>query len=162
MLFTQQELQESLSYDSNTGVFIWIKTYRNQNLNKIAGSFDKDGYRMIKFKGKLYRSHRLAWFYVYGVMPTMQIDHINGIRDDNSIVNLREVSFSENSQNQRISHKDSTFGMLGIDYNKSKKRFRARIQTNGRRITLGGFSTAEEAFNAYLDAKRKYHPTCTI
>ena len=162
MELTQNDLKEYLSYESETGIFTWIKSYRNQHIGKKVGSYDKDGYLQIKFKQKLYRAHRLAWLYVCGKFPSTQLDHINGIRDDNSIKNLREVTYAENSQNQRISHKDSTFGMLGIDFNKSKKRFRARIQINGRRITLGGFGTAEEAYSAYIEAKRQYHSTCTI
>jgi hypothetical protein len=161
-MVTQEVLKDYLSYDSLTGVFEWIKSYRNQKIGKKVGSYDKDGYLQIKLQRKIYRSHRLAWLYVYGKFPDGQIDHIDGVRDNNAIANLREVTFAGNSQNQRISHKDSSFGMLGIDYNKSKNRFRARIQTNGKRITLGGFATAEEAFEAYKEAKRKFHKTCVI
>jgi len=162
MELQQSDIKEYLSYDSETGLFTWIKSYRNQHIGKKVGSYDKDGYLQIKFKRKAYRAHRLAWMYVYGKFPDSQLDHIDGVRDNNAISNLREVTFSENSQNQRNSHSDSTYGMLGIDYNKSKKRFRARIMIQGKRITLGGFSTAEQAFEAYLEAKQKYHPACTI
>lgn len=162
MVVTQSELKESLAYDLETGVFVWIKTYRNQNLGKVAGILDKDGYRQIKFNHKSYRAHRLAWLYVYGVWPSVLLDHIDGVKDHNAISNLREVTFAENSQNRRTASKDSLYGFLGVDYNKTKKRFRARIQTGGKRINLGGFATADEAYEAYLEAKRKYHVTCTI
>ena len=162
MGLTQSDLKEYLSYESETGIFTWVKSYRNQHIGKRVGSYDKDGYVQIKLKRKLYRAHRLAWLYVHGKFPDSQLDHIDGVRDNNVITNLREVTFAGNAQNQRGSHSDSTYGMLGIDYNKTKKRFRARIQLGGKRITLGGFSTAEDAYAAYIEAKRKYHPTCTI
>ncbi len=155
-------IKESLSYDCETGIFTWIKSYRNQRLGKPVGCLDKDGYLSIKYGKKLYRAHRLAWWYVYGKFPDCQIDHIDGNKLNNAIKNLRDVTYAQNSQNQRKSHYDSKFGLLGVDYNKTKNRFRARIQTEGKRITLGGFSNAEDAYNAYLEAKRKYHSTCTI
>jgi|688.fasta_scaffold858151_2 hypothetical protein len=162
MELTQSYLKEYLSYESGTGIFTWIKSYRNQRLGKIVGMIDRDGYRTITFKRKHYRAHRLAWFYVYGKWPNIQIDHIDGIRDNNSIDNLREVSFAGNSQNQRKSHADSKYGLIGIDKLSHRKLFRARISINGKRKTLGYFKTPEEAHIAYLEAKRKHHPTCTI
>lgn len=162
MELTLEYLKENLSYDVNTGVFSWIKSYRNQHIGKTVGSFDSDGYRKIKIKRKLYRAHRLAWFYVNGVWPDGPLDHIDGVRDNNAINNLREVTFAGNSHNQRKAHKDAAHGFLGVDLNKAKGRFRARIQVNGKRVTLGGFSTAEEAHKAYVAAKRTMHGTCTI
>lgn len=162
MELTQEYLKEYLSYDVNTGVFSWIKSYRNQHIGKTVGSFDRDGYRQIKIKRKLYRAHRLAWFYVNGVWPDGPLDHIDGNRDHNAINNLREVTFTGNSQNQRKAHKDATVGLLGVDLNKAKVRFRARIQVNGKRVTLGGFNSAEEAHKSYIEAKRTMHGACTI
>jgi HNH endonuclease len=160
--FTQDELRAALSYDYETGVFVWIKTYRNHNLGRVAGCLDKDGYVQIKFKKRLWRAHRLAWFYVYGVWPKMQIDHENGNRSDNSIKNLRDVNCAGNSQNRRTADKDSSTGLLGIDYQTRWKKYRARIMINGQRMTLGGFKTKEDAHQAYLLAKRTFHNTCTI
>ncbi len=155
-------LKEVLFYNLDTGVFVWIKSYNNQHLGKEVGSFDKDGYRMIKVDKKLYRAHRLAWFYAYGEWPIGPLDHIDGRRDNNAISNLREVTFAGNSQNQRAAHADSTHGMLGVDKLSHRNLFRARIQCEGRRVTLGYFKTPEEAHNAYLLSKREAHKTCTI
>lgn len=161
-MFTQKELMEYLSYDPETGIFKWLKGYRNRNVGKIAGFIDHEGYRQITFKKRIWRAHHLAWFYVHGEFPKTIMDHKDGIKDNNAIDNLREVTFSGNSCNQRKAHKDSTYGLLGADFNKNKNRFRARIQINGKRISLGGFATAEEAHEAYLEAKRRLHSTCTI
>ena len=156
------KVKEYLSYNDKTGDFLWVKSYRNQNTGKLAGSFDSDGYRTIKIFQKSYRAHRLAWFYVYGVWPVCSIDHIDGQRDNNAISNLREVTFAGNSQNQRKSHSDAVYASLGVDKLTNRKLFRSRIQSRGKRITLGYFKTEEEAGEAYLLAKRTLHKTCTI
>ena len=161
-MITQDRLKEVLRYDKDTGAFVWIKTYRNQNLGKIAGSYDKDGYIVIKVDRKQYRAHNLAWMYVHGKFPDIILDHKDGVKDNNSICNLREVTYSENAWNQRRAHKDSKHGLIGVDYNKTKKRYRARIMVHGNRKTLGCFATAKEAHRAYLSAKRELHSTCTI
>lgn len=162
MNITQSELKEHLFYDCETGVFTWLKSYKNQHMGKPVGSTDRDGYLQIKVLKKLYRAHRLAWLFVNGCFPSGQIDHINGMRQDNRITNLREVTFAGNSQNQRIAHKDSTYGLLGVDKLSHRKLFRARISICGKRKTLGYFKTSEEAHAVYLTAKRTMHLTCTI
>lgn len=163
-MITQFELKDRLSYDPGTGVFIWIKVYRNKTrlLGKEAGGVDCEGYRIIKISGRSYRAHQLAWLYVHGRYPAVILDHRDGARDNNAITNLREVTFSGNSQNQRHAHTDSAHGLIGVDLNKKKKRFRARIMIAGKRKTLGGFATLEAAHEAYLQAKRQMHATCSI
>jgi hypothetical protein len=162
MELTQSELKKHLSYDHETGVFLWIKSFHKRRIGMVAGSHDRDGYLSIKLHRKPYRAHRLAWLYVYGSQPTEQIDHRNGVRDDNRIANLREVTFAGNSQNQRKSHADSAHGLIGIDKLTHRNLFRARINVRGKRRNLGYFRTADEAHAAYVAAKRELHPTCTI
>jgi len=91
-----------LTYDPYTGLFTWlVDAYSNKVKGKIAGSI-KEGYINISIDRKLYRAHRLAWLYVNGVFPS-EIDHINRVKSDNRICNLREVSRSENCQNRSTS-----------------------------------------------------------
>jgi hypothetical protein len=87
------------------------------------------GYVQIKISGKLYHAHRLAWLYVYGYMPEKEIDHINRIRDDNRIANLREATSQLNSLTLvsiKITHQ-----VAGIYYNKRAKS--GRLKFFGRR-----------------------------
>ena len=92
-MITQEELKELLDYNPETGLFTW-NVYNNIKNKTTAGTFN-DGYIQIKIKQKIYQAHRLAWLYVYGEWPKGQIDHINGIRDDNRIENLRDVTNRE-------------------------------------------------------------------
>lgn len=131
----------------------------------VAGSVSrgpKYGYRRIRLREATLFAHRIAWLHFYGVWPTGQIDHINGIRDDNRISNLRDVTGTDNAQNRRVAQSVSTTGFLGVMKKRSRPGFEARIRVNGTRIYLGYFKTPEEAHAVYVEAKRRLHRTCTL
>lgn len=156
---TAETLREYLNYDPETGVFTRIKsTTRPGRVGAVAGAEDSRGHIQVRVLGKLYLAHRLVWLYVHGVWPTYQIDHINGVRSDNRLSNLREVSASVNQQNQRRPRSVNPY--LGVT--KRHDKWRARITVEGRLTQLGTFDTPEEARDAYLEAKRKLHAGCTI
>ncbi len=97
---TAEYLRSILHYDQETGIFTWkVRTARRVKAGDVAGCSDGDGYRLIKVQSRLYKAHRLAWLYIHGSWPKDQIDHINRIRTDNRIANLREVSNKQNLQN---------------------------------------------------------------
>lgn len=102
-MLTHSELKERLRYDAKTGNFYWIKPPKRSpvKVGDIAGSIHTKGYIQITIGGARYLAHRLAWFFEYGMWPSNQIDHINGNRSDNSIVNLRDVSNAENGRNAK-------------------------------------------------------------
>jgi hypothetical protein len=83
-----------------------------------------------------------------------QLDHINGIRDDNRISNLREATNAENSQNRQPT---GSIGLLGVSFEKKRNRYKSQIKVNGRVKTLGYFKTPIEAYQTYLAAKRELH-----
>lgn len=162
-MITQDELKKHLFYDKETGIFTWKKSYRNQHTNKVAGGYDKDGYVVIKINRRPYRAHNLAWLYVYGSFPAIVLDHIDMVKDNNRIDNLREVTHAENSQHRvNALQSNKSCGLLGVSMCKRIKKYRARIMTNGSRILLGYFDCPKEAHNAYLMAKRSLHRTCVI
>lgn len=158
---TRETLKSLVNYDPSTGVFTWIKSKRRY-VGTRAGTNISIGYRQISFKKMRYYEHRLAWLYVYGVWPVGDVDHINGIRDDNRIENLRVVTRSENLQNRRHAGTTSKSGLLGASWHQPMKAWLARISVNGETIKLGYFASAEGAHEAYVKAKRKLHSTCTI
>jgi len=162
-MFTQAELKSQLNYDSITGIFTRkISKSNSVKINDVAGTKRKDEYLHISIFNKNYLAHRLAWLYVYGEMPKNMIDHINGIKDDNRIENLRDIIKKTNNQNQKIAHKRSKSKILGVDWKESHKKWCARISVNNKKKHLGYFDTAENAHQAYLEAKRKLHEGCTI
>ena len=155
-----KQMREALRYEPTTGVVKWSACGPKKMANKTAGNKRKDGYSDIKFQNKAYLKHRIIWALVYGRLPATFLDHINGNRSDNRIVNLREVTKTSNNQNQRRPHKNNKIGLLGVS--KNLHRWSARIQISGTQIFLGNFDTPELAHEAYLIAKRKHHESCTI
>lgn len=161
---TSGRLREVLSYDADLGFFTWrVKSSRRVKIGDIAGCHGSSGYYQIRIDRRTYLAHRLAWLYVHGCWPSSQIDHINGNKADNRLVNLREATIGENMQNFRSARSDNkSCGLLGASFHKPTGRWRAQIQVNGRVLHLGRFDTAEEAHVAYLAAKRELHPFQTI
>jgi hypothetical protein len=160
---TQARLKELLDYDMDTGVFTW-KNYRHSKMpnKQKAGSFDTWGYIKISVDNKLYRAHRLAWLFVYGEMPLLQIDHINGIRTDNRIANLRKVNNAENQQNIKKAQINNKCGLLGVRFHKHANKYEARIQKDNKPIHLGYYETPQQAHEKYLEAKKQHHKFSTI
>jgi hypothetical protein len=162
-MITQSELKQVLNYNQDTGIFTWKidigKKYKAGQQLKST----QHGYIRITYKQKTYKAHRLAWLYVYGKLPDNFIDHINGIRNDNRICNLRDVTHTENNQNQRKPHKSNkSSGLLGTTWHIRDCRWQASIKSNGKTIFLGNFDDKYSAHNAYLNAKRLLHSTCEI
>jgi hypothetical protein len=150
-------MNTKLNYDPVTGVFTWaISTCNRVRVGARAGTLQKTGYRIIRIDGKNYMAHRIAWWFVHGNWPADQIDHINGIKDDNRIANLREATNAENAQNMGKSRRN-TSGYIGVSWNKHAGKFVSQIMINGKVKYLGLFPDKEEAHQAYLDAKVKYH-----
>jgi hypothetical protein len=160
---TPEFIKEMLDYNPDTGVFRWrISTNRRIKIGSIAGAKNWNSYLIIPLKGKRYRAHRLAWMYSYGTWPVYDIDHINGNPSDNRLSNLRDVTTAHNIQNQTKPHKRNKCGLLGVSWHTAGKCWRTRICTNGVQILIGYFNTPEEAHQAYLDAKKKYHLSNTL
>ena len=114
------------------------------------------GYIVIGYDGKIYMAHKLAWFYVYGYFPETEIDHINKIRDDNRIENLREVSHSCNLKNCGVP-KNSTTGIKGVSFLKKYQRYVPTVRDqNGRVVSLGSFDNLYDAAVARFNAEVKY------
>ena len=158
---TAERLMAAVSYERETGLFYRLPRAGNRNAERPAGTVNKIiGYAIVCVDGKQRYAHRLAWLYVYGQWPDGSIDHINGIRTDNRIENLRDVSHKTNMQNIRSANSRNSSGFLGVMPSLSK--WQAQINIDGKQTYLGRFDTPELAHEAYVSAKRKNHAGCTI
>src|SRR5690348_8622850 len=109
---TQERLRECLSYEPRMGDFTWHKSRCRVKVGDMAGTPHPDGYVQINIGGRLYLAHRLVWLHVYGEWPIAYLDHINGVRDDNRLINLRPATHSQNKANSRC-RRDSRSGLKG-------------------------------------------------
>jgi len=137
-------VKEFLSYNPETGVFTWKVNLRAVNAGDVAGTKDKDGYQVIFFKGKCFKAHRLAWFFVYNEMPKDTIDHINRVRDDNRIQNLRVISQLEQMHNLGMNKKNRS-GFTGVYWYTDRSKWVAQVVYKGEVHYVGMFDDAKEA-----------------
>jgi hypothetical protein len=139
------ELLKSLgyTYDAETGKIFGMKG------KEITRKCNK-GYICLTnqlFKGNL-KGHHFAWYMIYDNVDFEMLDHINRIKSDNRIVNLRISNTQKNAFNTNAK---------GYYFDKSTNRWRSIISIDGKKKHLGRFDTEEEAKEAYLIAKEKYH-----
>ena len=147
-MISQAQLKEVLEYNPDTGLFTWKKTFRNRVVvGSVAGCKNK-GYIVIKINRKRHLAHRLAYLYMAGKFPENLIDHINHIRDDNRWTNLRDATTSQNQAN-RVKQKNNTSGYKGVRWNKTTKKWCARIRYMNKDIHIGVYTTPQEASEAY-------------
>tara|TARA_R110000803_G_scaffold48570_4_gene100987 strand:+ start:183 stop:677 length:495 start_codon:yes stop_codon:yes gene_type:complete len=127
-MLNQETLKKYLNYDPETGVFAWkVPTSNRVSVGSIAGtSHSPGGYVSIGLFGKLYKAHRLAMLYVHGESPKNDTDHINGIKNDNRINNLRAVTRTENLKNKAL-NKNNTSGTVGVFWNKKQQAWKVVI-----------------------------------
>jgi hypothetical protein len=117
-------------------------------VGSILGSFDKDGYRRTGVMKKAYRNSRLVWFMHHKEWPKNYVDHINGVKTDDRIENLREATPQENAMNRPKQSTNST-GYKGVTFHKRDKKYQATIEMSGKVKFLGYFNSALEAHQAY-------------
>ena len=152
------KLLTAVHYDLDTGIFTRKVAAGNAAAGSVIGNFCKKGYLKALIMGKYVKLHQLAWFYCYGTWPKTQIDHINGIKHDNRLVNLRVVDTSTNCLNQRGPRTNNKVGYQGVHLIKKTGFYRAKCMVNGVTHHLGVFSTPEEASAAYQSFKSPYLP----
>jgi hypothetical protein len=160
---SQAELRAIFQHAPATGQLLWNPRPDNAAWNKVfagkpAGCLDSKGYIRIRTNGVVWVAHRVIWKLVHGTDPDF-IDHINGVRHDNRIENLRSVSQTENARNTRRK-RHNTSGVSGVHWVAKDQRWLASIHDKGKRINLGQFRAFEDAVAARRagEVKYGYHP----
>ncbi len=177
---TYAEISKLLKYEPETGKFYWLprpvemfsggafrggaeakaKTWNIRYAGKEAfTSLHNRGYIQAGLLGRGYLAHRVAWLLATGSWPTDQIDHINGNRADNRIINLREVSNLENAKNMTLSKRNKS-GVCGVFWLNHINKWWASIRVDGVRKNLGYFADFHDACEARKQAEQKhgFHP----
>lgn len=170
MNLTQEQLQQLLTYNKNTGELIWkprdvslfkdersCKTWNTRYSGKHAGTkgrFNGKWYGVIRINGKQYLAHRVIWLYVTGVVP-VEVDHEDSNGLNNKWCNLRNVTHQGNCKNTRMG-KNNTSGTVGVHWCKRDKRWIAKINVNNKSLTLGYFRDKKDAVDARFKAEKEY------
>lgn len=148
---TAEYLREILHYDRESGVFTWrIKPSLKVEIGDRAGTIC-NGYITIRILGRSYYAHRLAWLYIRGRWPKGIIDHVNRVKSDNRIANLRDATRSVNCHNVLPRDVKSP----GAYFDLRRGKWGSKIHINKKRIWLGYHASAELASEAYLKAKSR-------
>lgn len=172
-----EELVETIMscfrYDSNTGRAVWkvrpvshFKTKRAASIwnakypNKNFGCETRVVSGAIYIEGSLnnkkIKEHRVVWILHNGDIPAgMEIDHINHVKTDNRIENLRLTTGHENRKNTPIP-KTNTSGIMGVGWCAGPRKWRATIMVNGKHVHLGYFKNKDEAAAARIAGQEKY------
>lgn len=167
-MISQARLKKLLTYEADTGVFVWLARDRNESPSEnawrgfnsryagsVAGCIKSNGYRVIMVDKQQIYAHRLAWLYVSGAMPTEMIDHIDGDTLNNAFANLRPVSCLENNHNRSMT-KVNRSGVNGVHWSNSNNGWVAQIKVEYKVIHLGTFLTIRDAAAARKQAERDH------
>lgn len=158
-MLTFEKAKELFVYDRETGIIKWRKRFNGgQRADLVAGCTrsNSDGYAQIGINGKLYKAHRIAMLLAYGFYgDKLEVDHINHVRDDNRLLNLRFVTATGNRRNQ-TRRGDNASGVTGVHYHKGARKYEARIKVDDVNIYLGSFVSLEEAAEVRKAAEIKY------
>lgn len=157
-----------------------IQQYFNYNpvdgklYNKISRSMARAGnesasmrkehrYRTLFFQGKFYTEHCVIWNLHYGNIPDgYSIDHINGNRSDNRLINLRCIPHRYNMQNQKLSKNKSYSRIPGVLYEARTNKYRVRLMVDGSYKSFGYFEDVKHAEDHCIQMRREYYPGNTL
>ena len=154
-ILTQEKLKKVLTYNPETGLFVYRANKGKVRAGAIAGSFNKSlGYLVICIDYERHYLHRLAYLYMEGTYPD-QIDHINHNKIDNRWSNIRSVTHKENGRNVGLIS-TNTSGFCGVTWDKANKKWQAAITVLGKSIKIGRFADIEDAIINRKNAEKKY------
>lgn len=163
-------VRQLMTYNPDTGKLFWKE--RPKELFKYPAQADRwnnhyagkeaftptnsTNYHTGAIWGKMLLAHRVAWAIHYGQWPDQFLDHINGVRTDNRICNLREATQAENRCNAVVGS-NSASGVKGVRWDARESKWQARVTVSRKQKHLGYFDNIEDAAAAYAAGAAKYH-----
>lgn len=167
-IVTAEDARALLRYDADTGFLYWLPRSDARGIKRKidsaipAGHLAQNGYIMLNVGGKLHRAHRVIWLMVHGHWPENTIDHVNRVRSDNRLVNLREATRRENQQNHPV-RTDNKSGHRGVFWHHTANLWWAYINHAGKRTTVGYFKDKDDAIAARKAAEQHMytHVACS-
>jgi hypothetical protein len=152
-----ERINELLEYKD--GELYWkakpSKHSRNSRVFEKAGHLKKNKYSVIGIDGIVYPIHRIIYKMFNSDFDGF-IDHIDGNPANNRIENLRVASPAQNQSNAKL-RTDNTSGVKGVSFDKSKNKWKVRLQVNNKPILLGNFEDFEFAELVMVEARQKFH-----
>lgn len=156
-MLTQERLKQVLYYNPHVGVFVWKNDGRRVRRGQTAGGAHKGrGYIKVTVDGKSYSAHLLVWLYVHGKFPVGQIDHIDGDRSNNLLLNLREVEPAQNSWNAKTP-KSNTSGYKGVFQDGATGKYRGQVRHSGKRYWTKPLDSMAEAAAELMVMREALH-----
>lgn len=152
----KERLNEMFYYKEG---FLYNKFTRNSRALKddIVGTLHHSGYYQTQIDKKLYMVHRLIWNMFFGEIDEgMEIDHINHIRNDNRLENLRCVTRQDNRRNQKLTERNKS-GQIGVYFIKRLGKWGSQIKVNGKVVWLGSYTEKSDAIKARKNAEVEYN-----
>jgi len=150
----RERVVELLICDPETGVLIW-RPSKYRRVSRRAGCRQRIGYRVVRIDGVLYYEHRIIWVVERGEWPE-QIDHINGVKDDNRLVNLRPATHFTNRHNNSLM-RTNTSGIKGVRYVSKERKWTAEVWLHNKKAFTSRFNTKKEAIRAIRAAREELH-----
>lgn len=160
MEMTAEDVRKIFELEESTGILRWrfnperAKCWNTRHAGKPVGS-PSHGYLQVRV-GRLYQVHRLVWLYIHGEWPVDFLDHINGDKADNRLVNLRIATPSQNLCNRPM-QKNNSCGFKGVRFRPHHKKWEGRINKDGRTVWRRYFDSAQEAAAARRLALSEFH-----
>lgn len=140
-MITQSIVRRLFHYSPATGILTYAETRDRCRAGAMVGTTLPNGYLRTFIAYKSYYVHRLIFLYEYGYIPR-EIDHANGVKVDNRLVNLRECKRTGNEGNKFL-RSNNTSGFKGVFRHGDK--WYAKLSN----YYLGMFPTREDAARAY-------------
>jgi hypothetical protein len=152
--FDASDVRTLFDYVPDTGAFTWRVTNSNR---APAGTPAGSSNGQVKVNGPNYRITHLIWAWMTGEFPPegFEIDHRDNDPTNNRWENLRLATRQQQTWNTRKPRTNTT-GFKGVTFDKERRKFKAQIIANGRKINLGRFATGELAHYAYKRAARRH------